>query len=291
MFYDLNVPWTENVRELQRTVAFLDELGYDVVALTHTISGKPPSDLTPPIPTTLPFPVPPKLRLLRRVTLHLTDTSTNHLIPQLQQHYDLIAARPTSERTLQQACANLDVDLISLDLTQRPEKHFKFSMLGTAIARGVKIELCYSQAILSTDPSAKRMMISNIVQLIRVTRGRGILFSSEARSALGLRAPSDVINLSSVWGLGHERGKDGVTKEPRGVVEFARLKRESYRGVVDVVYGGEKPESKKQETQGKGKNAQNKRKAEGSEEAAGKKEGKTSNRQMKKNKKAKTGGA
>ena len=25
MFYDLNVPWTENQRELQRTVAFLDE--------------------------------------------------------------------------------------------------------------------------------------------------------------------------------------------------------------------------------------------------------------------------
>jgi hypothetical protein len=25
MFYDLNVPWTDNIRELQRTVAFLDE--------------------------------------------------------------------------------------------------------------------------------------------------------------------------------------------------------------------------------------------------------------------------
>jgi hypothetical protein len=25
MFYDLNVPWTENHRELQRTIAFLDE--------------------------------------------------------------------------------------------------------------------------------------------------------------------------------------------------------------------------------------------------------------------------
>jgi hypothetical protein len=25
MYYDLNVPWTDNLRELQRTVAFLDE--------------------------------------------------------------------------------------------------------------------------------------------------------------------------------------------------------------------------------------------------------------------------
>lgn len=197
----------------------------------------------------------------------MTDHTTNHLLPQLQQHYDLIAARPTNERTLQQACANLDVDLISLDLTQRPEKHFKFSMLGAAIARGVKIEICYSQAITTSDPAAKRTMIGNIVQLIRVTRGgRGLVFSSEARSVLGVRAPADVINLASVWGLGHERGKDALTKEPRSVVEFARLKHTSYRGVVDVVYGGEKPppEPKKEKgPKGQGKlPVMNKRKSE-----------------------------
>ncbi|KAF2650203.1 hypothetical protein K491DRAFT_145749 [Lophiostoma macrostomum CBS 122681] len=49
MFYDLNVPWTENHRELQRTIAFLDELGYDVVALTHSLSGKLPADLVSPL--------------------------------------------------------------------------------------------------------------------------------------------------------------------------------------------------------------------------------------------------
>lgn len=149
-------------------------------------------------------------------------------------------------------------------------------MLGTAIARGVKIEICYSQAILSSDPSAKRTLISNVVQLIRVTRGRGLVFSSEARNAIGLRAPSDVINLASVWGLGHERGKDGLTKEARSVVEFARLKRTSYRGVVNVIYGGEKPvfepkDTDKQNTKGqknRAKNQKNKRKAGAAEDAS-----------------------
>lgn len=216
------------------------------------------------------------MRFLRRCNIFLTDAATNHRIPQLQQHYDIIAARPTDERTLQQACMSLDIDLISLDLTQKFEKHFKFPMLGTAISRGVKIELCYSQGLLSSDPTAKRNLISNATQLIRVTRGRGLVFSSEARSVLGIRAPSDIINLASVWGLGHERGKDGLTKEARSVVEFARLKRTSFRGVVDVVYGGEKPASesadktlqtqKGQKHQNKnqkaGVNAQNKRKAD-----------------------------
>lgn len=140
-------------------------------------------------------------------------------------------------------------------------------MLGAAIARGIKIELCYSQGILSSDPQAKRNLISNATQLIRVTRGRGLIFSSEAKSALGIRAPGDVINLASVWGLGSEKGKDGLTKEARSVVEFARLKRESFKGVIDFVYPGEKPapvSKDKQDGKSKAKNQNGKRPSESS---------------------------
>jgi ribonuclease P/MRP protein subunit RPP1 len=165
----------------------------------------------------------------------------NYRIPQLLQHYDIIAARPTTEKTLKQACESLDVDLVSIDLTTRFPTHFRFSTFAGAIARGIKIEICYGPGILASDATAKRNLISNAVQLIRVTRGRGLILSSEARSALGIRAPSDVMNLASIWGLGQDRGKEGLTKLPRSVVETARMKRTSYRGVVDVVYGGEKP--------------------------------------------------
>jgi hypothetical protein len=45
MFYDLNVRWTPNDAQLPRTLAFLSELGYNVVALNHVISGKLPVDV------------------------------------------------------------------------------------------------------------------------------------------------------------------------------------------------------------------------------------------------------
>jgi ribonuclease P/MRP protein subunit RPP1 len=229
--------------------------------------------------------------VLRRCNIFLTDAASNFRIPQLQQQYDLIAARPTDEKTLQQACQSLDVDIISLDLSQKFEKHFKFPMLGTAVARGVKIELCYGQAILS-DSNAKRNVIGNATALIRVTRGRGLIMSSEAKSALGLRAPSDVMNLASVWGLGLERGKDALTKEPRSVVEFARLKRQSYKGIVDIVYGGEKPPAQEKGVDAKAKKGQNKdqkRKAQDSLDITPAQSGEekpVSKRQMKKSKKA-----
>jgi ribonuclease P/MRP protein subunit RPP1 len=253
---------------------------------------------TSPITKPLPFPKPPRLRILTRCNIYLTDAASNFRIPQLQQLYDLVAARPTDERTLQQACQSLDVDIISLDLSRKFEKHFKFPMLGMAISRGIKIELCYSPGILSSDPMAKRHLISNATQLIRVTRGRGLIFSSEAKSVLGIRAPSDVINLASVWGLGTEKGKDGLTKEPRSVVEHARLKRQSYKGVVDIVYGGEKP-APKAPAEGDEK-AASKTKAsrkrpgdnlDGTPTTQSDKEMPVSNRQQKKNKKAKVDAA
>jgi ribonuclease P/MRP protein subunit RPP1 len=182
------------------------------------------------------------MRLLRRCTLTLTDPSQNHRIASLSSSYDLLAIRPTDERTLKQACESLDCDLISLDLTQRLGFHFKFKMLSQAIVRGVRFEICYAPGILSVDGAARRNMIGNTMALMRATRGRGLVISSEARSALACRAPSDVINLAAVWGLGQERGKEAVGKEARGVLVTAQLRRTSYRGVVDVVYGGVKPE-------------------------------------------------
>ncbi len=75
----------------------------------------------------------------------------------------------------------------------------------TAINRGIRIEICYGQAT-GEDSSARRNFISNTMAIVRATKGRGIVISSEARNVLGLRAPADVLNLLGVWGLARERG-------------------------------------------------------------------------------------
>lgn len=63
--------------------------------------------------------------------------------------------------------------------------------------------------------------------------------SSEAKSVLGVRAPADVGNLLGVWGLGRERAVEAIGVNSRAVVVNEGLKRSSFRGVVDVIDGGE----------------------------------------------------
>lgn len=223
-----------------------------MLALTHTITpdsktGKVPVDMSCPIPREFPFAVPSSLHILRRLTLTLVDHTQNYQIKNLvspNSGYDIVAIRPVDDKTLQSACLSLDCDLISLDLSIRYFFHFQYKMFAAAIARGVHIELCYGPGLVGSSEQ-KRMLIQNAGALIRVTRGRGLIISSECKDILACRGPADIVNLAAIWGLGQERGVEAVTTEARKVVVNSSFRRTSYRGVVDVIYGGERPEKKK----------------------------------------------
>ncbi|KAL5336749.1 RNase P subunit p30-domain-containing protein [Aspergillus crustosus] len=241
MFYDLNVPYSPGDPEASTTLSFLAELGYTTVALTHTIAGKlPPNPTPPPIPSN----VPRGLTILTRLNIPLSDPAQNQRLTTIAQVYDLVALRPTNEKALLNACTSAECDIITLDLSVRHPYHFKFKMLSAAIARGIRFEICYGSGITGSGLEARRNLIGNAMALIRATRGRGLIVSSEARRALAARAPFDVINLACVWGLSQELGKEAVCAEARKVVALAKLKRTSWRGIIDVVDGGQIPVQK-----------------------------------------------
>lgn len=212
-----------------------------MIALNHTISEKLPSEIINPIPNPLPFTLPSSLTILRRCTFHLSDPSQNARLNALGAAYDIMALRPIDEKSLGLACQSLECDIISLDPSTRHRFYFRQKMLSSAQQRGIKLEICYAPGILAIDSQARRNLISNATQLIRATKGRGLVISSEAKRALSLRSPWDVVNLACMWGLGQERGVEAIGREARSAVMQSGLKRTGYRGVIDVVYGGERP--------------------------------------------------
>ena len=165
--------------------------------------------------------------------------------------------------------------------------YFKSKQLCLAVEQGIRFEICYSAGILEQG-EARRNFISNAGQLCKATKGRGVVVSSEAARALGIRGPWDVVNLCEGWGLGRERGMEAVGREARGVVVGAEMRKKNWRGVIDVVSGGAKPsaeeiERKKSQAQ-EGKKGKGKRNAEDDlvKEEAKKVEQPLSKRQMRK---------
>ncbi|KAI0996894.1 hypothetical protein K3495_g11289 [Podosphaera aphanis] len=241
--YDLNVPWTTATASptLERIIDFLVELGYHTLALSYVQSDKNiPSKLSNPLPRADSLKVSPRATLLRRCTFIFSDPSQNHRLSSITPLYDILAIRPTNEKALLAACLTItDHSIISLDLTQRYPFYFKPKPLMTAINRGIRIEICYGQCI-SADTVGRRNFISNILSIVRCTRGRGLIVSSEATNILACRGVADVINLLGVWSLNKLMATKTLSVHPREVVMNEGLKRSGFRGVIDVVDGGSK---------------------------------------------------
>lgn len=270
MLYDLNIAWSPSTKtaDLEKTLRFSSSLGYDVVAINHTIGAPIPNQIVNSIPQLTPphksHPQPPSSKTpaapsdlpttLRRVTVLIADPATNHRLPALAAAYDILAVRPTTEKAFQAACTSItEASLISLDLSSFFPFHFRPKPVMAAVNRGVRFEICYAQALASSssssssdapaDARARANFIANTISLVRATRGRGLVVSSEARAPLGLRAPADVINLLAVWGLATERGTEALSVNPRAVVVNEGIKRRGFRGVIDIVETPGKDES------------------------------------------------
>jgi ribonuclease P/MRP protein subunit RPP1 len=193
--------------------------------------------------------IPPRVKILRRCTIIITDSSQNHRLTALQNAYDIVTVRPANQDAFNVACNSLEVDIISLDFTKRLGYHLKPKTCSTAIQRGIRFEICYGPALLQADTSARRNLISNATALIRATRGRNIILSSEAARAVAMRAPVDMINMAVVWGLTQDKGRNALEREPYIVVLNAELKRTRYKGAIEIVATGAELVSAKETTQ------------------------------------------
>ncbi|KAK9455966.1 RNase P subunit p30-domain-containing protein [Dipodascopsis uninucleata] len=248
MFYDLSIPWPvkllnganirdtkdKSVSELYNTVSMLIGLGYTTIAFDYEISdNKIPSNLLCPIQTSIFSITYPDVNFLTRITIQLSDSSQSQSLPSLASKFDLVVVKPTNEKLFIAACTSLDsIDLITLDLSNRLPFHLRHRTLGAAISRGLKFEIKYSSSI--KEINARRNLISNAASLYRATRGKSIIISSNACNSLESRSPYDVINLSTLWGFTTEKGKSAITTDARSVVVHARIRRQSYRQVVEI---------------------------------------------------------
>ncbi|KAI1334307.1 RNase P subunit p30-domain-containing protein [Xylariaceae sp. FL0016] len=270
MLYDLNIAWSPSTSasDLERTLKFSLSLGYNVVALNHFVHFPLPTQITNPLPrypqsasspskanysvqqpaqnvTSNSDPALPTV--LHRATIVMADPAAQHRLPQLASSYDILAIRPANEKAWQAACLNAsEASIISLDMTQQFHFHFRPKPCMAAVNRGVRFEVCYGQVLSGggtvggADARARAAFIGNVTELIRATRGRGIVISSEARNVLALRAPADVVNLLYVWGLSGDRAKAGLGVLPRGVVVNEGIKRSGFRGVIDILHPAER---------------------------------------------------
>ncbi|XP_059660673.1 protein GAMETOPHYTE DEFECTIVE 1 [Cornus florida] len=268
-FFDLNIPYLESdklitdkeksTRKTTRLKLIVKamELGYTGVAYNRTIKGvMSESDrcsislfplssilkLAPSLSTSVKFhrdllnvPISTPFRQYTRLTVNVDGpsqaSSLNSGNPILKS-YDIVAVRPLNQNAFEQACQASEVDLISIDFSEKLPFRLKQPMVKAAIGRGVYFEIMYSSLMM--DAQVRRQMISNAKLLVDWTRGKNIIFSSAAPSVTELRGPYDVANLSLLLGLPMERAKAAISKNCRSLLANSLRKKQCYKEAIKV---------------------------------------------------------
>lgn len=229
MYFDLNVPVElANSAYLKR----LDELGWGAVAINYIFNGKPPRERCAYARNTAV-----KLKQYTRLTLVISDPQQNVGLTsnEITRSFDIIAVRPTTERTFQIACQSLDIDMISLDLSDRLPFNLKHGLVREAIQRGVLFELSYGPSISASISGGKRRnALSSVMHATRIVgRAKGLVVSSGLTSGEhGLRAPHCVRNWAEMVGIRPDGSKTCVVDSPLRVIKHAGDRKWSVKGVV-----------------------------------------------------------
>lgn len=125
----------------------------------------------------------------------------------------------------------MNVDIIVLNLSDRLPYRLTPTLMKAAVSRGVCFEVTYASS-LGDDATARRLLFSNIAVIVRFTKGKSLLISSGASSALRLRSPHDVINLAAILGLAADHAKAVVAHNPLVALAHSASRRGHNQSVV-----------------------------------------------------------
>ncbi|KAG9309685.1 PHP domain-like protein [Chiua virens] len=245
------------VAAVEARIDLLVHLGYTVIALNQTVDRKiDPKAHVNIIDALLPqLKHRPGIVFLKRLTIHIDEdsekgfglTTANAAIADA---YDLIALAPTSAATFSAACLThsqpspLTAHIITLPLTlPRLPFHLKHTLVRTAIKNGTVFEINYAGAlgdpesshaapsVTDTGLTAKRHWWAAAREVVRVTKGKGIVVSGGVIGEADYRAPRDVQNLITLLGLAPNLAHDACAVTPKSLVLRAQT-RKTYRAVL-----------------------------------------------------------
>uniref|UniRef100_A0A0G4I089 Uncharacterized protein n=1 Tax=Chromera velia CCMP2878 TaxID=1169474 RepID=A0A0G4I089_9ALVE len=141
---------------------------------------------------------------IKRATLVATSATNIQTMKQFAQkfsdEYDLIAIKPSDDKSWLAATNEAICDIITLDLSSSmPPYRIKRAHLGVAVGRGVFFEIQLGPAL--KDPTARRNLFANLSVIVSFVPLERLLITSAADNPLLMRSPTDAAQLAAFMGL------------------------------------------------------------------------------------------
>ncbi|XP_059180883.1 ribonuclease P protein subunit p30 [Centropristis striata] len=241
VFMDLNLNYSADQSRMRSLIETAAHLGFSTVAINYVFepTNKKKQEVPAPVALGELMAVLPTvqgrsrpIKVLNRLTIVMSDSS--HFRPNAVEYrcFDLLAIQPTTEKLFHAACMMYDVDIICISVTEKLPFFFKRAPVNGAIERGVVFEVSYSAAI--RDATRRRYTIANAISLMETCKGKSVILSSAAETALELRGPYDITNLGLLFGLSDGDAKEAVSCTCRAAVLHAET-RKTASGIISTI--------------------------------------------------------
>jgi len=130
--------------------------------------------------------------------------------------YDLVAAQPGSAEAMLECARSGAVDIIDLDAAGgRAPFALAQADVEAVLAAGVVFELPYAPSV--RDAGCRRHSAANAAALLRLTRGRGVVLTSQARAPLELRGAREAAAVAGSWGMTRAQARAALALGGAGV--------------------------------------------------------------------------
>ncbi|KAG0705103.1 RNase P subunit p30-domain-containing protein [Suillus ampliporus] len=233
-------------------------VGYTVIAFNQTVNKKidPKTHVNVLDGLLTQLRARPGTVFLKRLTIVLDNDSEKgfgltNANTSLVEPYDVISLLPTTSTTFSLACLThslpspLTAHIIALPLTlPRLPFQLKHTLVRTAIKNGAVFEINYAGAIggeieaslstfgvSDTGVSGKRNWWAAAREVVRVTKGKGIVVSGGVASEADYRGPKDITNLLTLLDLAQNLAHDASVVVPKSLVLRSQA-RKTYRAVL-----------------------------------------------------------
>jgi RNase P subunit p30 len=154
--------------------------------------------------------------------------------------------QPSSAAQFASACASFEIDIVTLDNTERLPFNLRPGVVKQAVDRGVFLEIRYGDAFDHNrgrcgDPDRQdggisataTNVMSQATALARASKSKGLLMSSGATNPLAVRGPADVANLGTVFGMSGDSGVHATSSWAGAVLAHA-VARKHGKGVIQA---------------------------------------------------------
>ena len=74
-------------------------------------------------------------------------------------------------------------------------------------------EICYGSGCLEGGSTSRRQFLTNALQLVKLSKGKGIILSAEASSIMFLRSPVDVQVIANMLGISNTQDSIATVRE------------------------------------------------------------------------------